>query len=294
MRARWRSTAFVGLVVCAMVLPRDGIVSRAAQQASNQLSSPADDAARMRRLTKSGTKVESERVTAWLSKDAMSASEMQDVLRRVETAVTTIETFVHVPRPWQETRKRRVEYFFEEGPFFVPHATINRQVLMPIVRLRDGQAPILHETTHALLAPPLGRRPFAWLSEGVATYVAKAISHEKHIPEGDRFVNGEIDEIDGACAAGLSSTEGARVLPFIGALGNLQALYAMEPAIRMRQVFYGCSASFTKDLVERLGLERVVDLLPEADPHATIEKLLNANMGSVRAEWMRKIDAHVP
>jgi hypothetical protein len=293
MRARWRSTVFVGLVVCAMVL-RGGIVSRAAPQASSQLSSPADDAARMRRLTKSGTKVESDRVTAWFSKDAMSASEMQDVLRRLETAVTTIEAFVHVPRPWQEASKRRVEYFFEEGPFFVPHATINRQVLMPIVRLRDGQAPILHETTHALLAPPQGRRPFAWLSEGVATYVAKAISHEKHIPEGDRFVNGEIDEIDGTCASGLSSAEGARVLPFIGASGNLQVLYAMEPMLQVRQVFYGCSASFTKYLVDRLGLERVVDLLPEADPHATIEKLLNASMASARTVWMTTIGAHVP
>jgi hypothetical protein len=149
MRAHRRSATFVSLAFCAMFVARDGIVSRAAQQPSsaNQLSSPADDAARMRRLTKSGVKVQSDRVTAWFSKDAMSASEMQDVLRRLDTAVTTIEAFVHVPRPWQEARKRRVEYFFEEGPFFVPHATINRQVLMPIVRLRDGQAPILHETT---------------------------------------------------------------------------------------------------------------------------------------------------
>jgi hypothetical protein len=224
----------------------------------------------------------------------MSASEMQDVLRRLETAVTTIETFVHVPRPWQKTRNRRVEYFFEEGPFFVPHATIYRQVLMPIVRLRDGQAPILHETTHALLTPPQGHRPLAWLTEGVATYVAKAISQEKQIPEGDRFDLGDIGEIDGRCAAGLSSAEGARVLPFIGAPGNLQTLYAMEPAVRMRQVFYGCAASFTKYLVERLDLERVVDLLPDADPYAAIEKLSSANMTSVRTEWMAKIGARVP
>lgn len=32
MRARWRSTAFVGLVVCAMVVAHDSVVSRAAQQ----------------------------------------------------------------------------------------------------------------------------------------------------------------------------------------------------------------------------------------------------------------------
>lgn len=232
MRARWRTTAFVSLVFCVICLPPGRVISRAAQQPSNanQPSSPADDAARMRRLTKSGVKIESDRVTAWFSKDTMSTGEMQDVLRRLETAVTTIETFVHVPRPWQETRRRRVEYFFEEGPFFVPHATINRQVLMPIVRLRDGEAPILHETTHALLTPPQGHRPLVWLTEGVATYVAKAISQEKQIPEGDRFDLGDIGEIDGRCAAGLSSAEGARVRPFIGAPGNLQTLYAMEPA----------------------------------------------------------------
>jgi hypothetical protein len=84
------------------------------------------------------------------------------------------------------------------------------------------------------------------------------------------------------------------VLPFIGAPGNLQALYAMEPMLQVRQVFYGCSASFTKSLVDRLGLERVVDLLPEADPHATIEKLLNASMASARTAWMTQLGARMP
>jgi hypothetical protein len=163
--------------------------------------------------------------------------------------------------------------------------------LIPISRLRDGKAPILHETTHAMLTPPQGRRPQAWLTEGIAAYVAKAVSQQKGIPEGDTFEIGEVNEIDAKCAAGLSSSEGPRILPFIGAPGNLPALYAMEPAMAVRKVFYGCSASFTKYLVERLGIDRVVDVLPESDPHKKLEELSNMKMAELRSEWAAKIGA---
>jgi hypothetical protein len=188
-------------------------------------------------------------------------------------------------------RSPRVEYFFKDGPFFVPHATVSGQVLIPIVRLRDGQAPLLHETTHALLTLPQGRRPLAWLTEGAAAYVAKAVSAETGIPEGDRFELGDVHALDGTCAAGLSSEQGARVLPFIGAPGSLPALYAMEPALLVRQVFYGCAASFTKFLVERVGIERVIDVLPEADPHRKLEQLAGSSMPALRSAWMAAIGA---
>ena len=114
----------------------------------------------------------------------------------------------------------------------MPHATVNRQVLVPVSRLRDGKAPLLHETTHVLLTPPQGRRPLAWLTEGIAAYVAKSVSAEKHMPEGDALDIGEISELDAKCATGLSSEQGPRILPFVGSPANLQALYALEPARR--------------------------------------------------------------
>ena len=60
----------------------------------------------------------------------------------------------------------------------------------------------------------------------------------------------------------------------------------MEPQRPVRQVFYGCAASFTKYLVERLGMEKVVDLLPVGDPHKEMEKLTGTKMLELRSAWM--------
>lgn len=278
-------------IICALLL--GGQVFATNLQRSTQLSSPAEDAERIGRLTKTGVRLETDRVTAWFSAGAMSQGEMKTLVDRLGAGVAKLEAFVRTPRGWQDSRRQPVEYYFDSGAFFIPHATVNRQVLIPISRLRDGKAPILHETTHALLTPPQGRRPLAWLTEGLAAYVAKAVSRETGIQEGDTFEVGEVDELDMKCASRLASADGARILPFIGATGNLQVLYAMEPAFAVRQVFYGCAASFTKHLVERLGIEAVVDVLPEADPHNKLEALSKMKMSDLRSEWMKKIGSPV-
>jgi hypothetical protein len=275
-------------VVCALT------VAAQRNPAQNQLSGPAEDAERITRLTAGGVRIERGAITAWFSTGAMTADETEGVVERLVTGVAAIESFVHMPRPWQNSRQSGVTYFFDDAPFFIPHATINRQVLVPVSRLRDGKAPLLHETTHALLTPPQGRRPLAWLSEGIAVYVAKSVSVEKSMPEGDALDVGEISELDSKCATGLSSELGPRILPFIGSPANLQALYAMEPTLPVRQVFYGCSASFTKYLVQQFGVERVVDLLPEDDPHRKLEDMSRLKMADLRGKWAGTIGIRTP
>jgi hypothetical protein len=262
--------------------------------AQNQLSGPAEDAERIGRLTATGVRIERGPVTAWFSSGAMTPEEMLGVIERLVTGVAALESFVHTPRRWQNPPQRGVTYFFDDAPFFIPHATINRQVLVPVSRLRDGKAPLLHETTHALLTPPQGRRPLAWLTEGIAAYVAKAVSAEEGMPEGDALDIGEIAELDAKCAIGLSSEQGPRILPFIGSPANLQALYAMEPALQVRQAFYGCSASFTKYLVQQFGIERVIDLLPENDPHRKLEEISKVKMTDLRGQWTAAIRSRTP
>lgn len=259
--------------------------------AQGQLPSLADDTARINRLTSSGVRLEAGRVIAWFPTGVMTPEEMQSLTDRLQKGVEALEAFLHVPRRWQDTSAHRIDYFFDSGAFFIPHATTSRQVLVPVLRLRDGKAPILHETTHALLTPPQGRRPLAWLTEGLATYVAKSVSAVSGIREGDTFELGEVQDLDAKCAASVSVEPGPRILPFIGAPGNLPALYAMEPAFQVRQTFYGCAASFTKYLVDRLGIERVVDVLPEADPHKELERLTHEKMTALRSAWAAKIGA---
>jgi len=289
--ATWtRGIALAGLWAIALPPAAAGD----AQPPQTQLSSPAADAKLIDALRKKGVRLETGQITAWFSPKAMPREDMNVLVDRLGKGVAALEAFLHTPRRWQESRPRRVEYFFDDGPFFIPHATVSGQVLIPMTRLREGQAPILHETTHALLSPPQGRRPLAWLTEGLAAYVAKSVAAQTGIEEGDRFELGDVPELDSKCAAGLSSDPGPKILPFIGAPGNLPVLYAMEPALVVRRVFYGCSASFTKYLIGRLGLERVVDVLPEDDPHKTLEALAGATMASLRSSWMESIGAKTP
>jgi hypothetical protein len=112
--------------------------------------------------------------------------------------------------------------------------------------------------------------------------------------EGDALDIGEIAELDARCATGVSSEQGPRILPFVGSPANLQALYAMEPAHQVRQVFYGCSASLTKYLVQQFGIERIVDLLPESDPHKKLEDMSRLKMADLRARWMATIGIRRP
>jgi hypothetical protein len=289
-----RSIALAG--ICTILLFSNGV--RADQslgpRGQQGLPSEAADAERVADLMKNGVRLGADRITAWFAPEAMPPEDMKLLLDRMDRGLKALEAFLHAPRAWQSPRRDRVEYFFVSGPFFVPHVNLKGQVMIPLVRLRDGQAPILHETTHALLPLPQGRRPLAWLTEGVAEYVAKAVSADTGIREGDTFDNGEVHELDARCAAGLASAQGPRIVPFIGAPGNLSVLYAMEPAFLVRQTFYGCAASFTKFLVDKLGIERVVDLLPEADPHKKLEGLAGMKMAALRSSWAAKIGAKVP
>lgn len=288
-----RSIALAG--ICAILLFSNGLRGDhgPGPQGPQALPSGAADAERVAGLMKNGVRLETDRITAWFSPEAMPPEDMKLLLDRMKNGLEALEAFLHAPRPWQDPPRRRVEYFFVSGPFFVPHVNLMRQVMIPVVRLRDGQAPILHETTHALLSLPQGRRPLAWLTEGLAAYVAKVVSAEAAIHEGDIFELGGVHELDAKCAAGLSSAQGPKIVPFIGAPGNLGVLYAMEPAFLVRQTFYGCAASFTKFLVDRLGIERVVDLLPEADPHKKLEGLAGMKLAALRSSWAAKIGAKV-
>jgi hypothetical protein len=279
--------------ICAILLLSGSLLGaqRSGAPGSGDLPSEAADDERVSALVKDGVRLQSGRITTWFSRDAMSRDEMTQLLERLTKGLDSLESFVRTPRPWQPPQKSDVEYYFVGGPFFVPHVNLKRQVMIPVVRLRDGKAPILHETTHALLSLPQGRRPLAWLTEGVAAYVAKAVSAQTGMPEGDTFELGSVEELDAKCAAGLASPQGPKIAPFIGAPGNLSALYAMEPAYAVRQTFYGCAASFTKFLVDQWGIERIVDLLPEADPYKKLEGVSGKKMAALRSSWAAKIGA---
>ena len=176
-------------------------------------------------------------------------------------------------------------------------------MFVALSRLLRGAAPLLHETAHVLLSPSAefiaahgGRFDTedderGWLIEGIATYVGESVAKTANIPEGDPMDVGSIDQFDGRCATALATPVAAEVLPFIGVTGAPDALGSWQRRAEVGPAFYGCSASFNKYLVERVGLDAVIGLMIAEDSQAQLEKLAGRNIDALRADWRRPIGA---
>ena len=256
-------------------------------------------------LTESGRRFEADNVVAWVPANTLSDIEGQALAERLSLALESVEAFIHAPRQWQRHQIPVVEYYFPSDRF-ISRADADGRVFISYWRVEAEQAPILHETVHAILNPAAPYWPWeypdqeqaraaeasqaAWLIEGLADYVAKVISEQTGIPEGDVFNLGSVDEMDTGCTERLTSPAGSEIAPFIGAPGLPDRLIG-ERRRDFAPVFYGCSASFNKFLVERLGIETVVDLIAESDPHVRLEELMGLSMESLRSAWLEQIGA---
>ena len=61
-------------------------------------------------------------------------------------------------------------------------------------------------------------------------------------------------------------------------------------------VFYSCACSFTKYVVERTSLERVVNLfplIPDRKVDSELERITGRSTSELRSEWLRSIAATV-
>ncbi len=274
------------------------------QQQPETIGPRENDSERVAYLTENGVRVEVGRVVVWLPPDTLSSAERRSLVERLSRGLEAVEGFTYGPRRWQRFRRPRVEYYFHPSRFG-SHANPDGWVFIPFELLQDGRAPILHETTHALLNPPApylpeeyadeeeARAAYAswplWLTEGLTDYIAKTVSAQTGIPEGDVFDLGSADEMDSGCARMLSLPAGAEVMPFIGAPGAPDSLRQRRREVA--PIFYGCAASFSKFLVGLLGIEPIVDLIPEPDPHGKLEELTGMSIEMLRSSWLEHIGA---
>jgi hypothetical protein len=163
--------------------------------------------------------------------------------------------------------------------------TYGRTVRLPLERVKTRTAPYLHELVHALLPARSGP---VWLSEGLACYLESWVSenrggYDAHVftPAGDR-------EIHGAARRWLSRAKGRAVLPWVGEPGEPPNLE--RDRVGVARPFYVLAHSFTKHLVEEVGLERVVRLLADGDG-ATLEHRTGRSASEWRREWLETLAA---
>jgi hypothetical protein len=272
------------------------------QAPSDRIDFGAGEKEMIASLTNDGVATTVGRAVVHLPGDAMSSDEARALATRLNQSIEALDVFTRSPRAWQRN-PARIDYYFHPSRFVSYAKPVSAQVFVALPRLQRGGAPLLHETAHVLLSPSAqfiaahGGRFDAeddertWLIEGIATYVGMSVAKTANIPEGDPLNVGSIDQFDGRCATALATPVAAEVLPFIGMTGAPDALGSVQRRAEVGPAFYGCSASFNKYLVERVGLDAVIGLMIAEDSQAQLEKLAGRNIDALRADWRRQIGA---
>jgi hypothetical protein len=177
------------------------------------------------------------------------------------------------------------------------------RVFISFPRLGRGDAPTLHETVHAVLAPSseyVSAHPEiiddaapapSWLFEGLAHYVGSSVAVELGVRDGDPLKLGTLEEIDANCAKALATPAGEEIEPFIGVPGEPEGLVSRARRLALAPPFYACSASFDKYLAGLLGLDAVIDLLAASDSQMALEAVAHESVASLRAHWRKTIGA---
>jgi hypothetical protein len=231
----------------------------------------------------------------------MSKDELQALAASLNRGIEAILSVTHSPRPWQRVPATITYYFHRE--MFISHADPpNDRLFIAFPRLKNAQAPVLHEATHVLLFPDrsyVAAHPeifqattgegSVWLGEGLPTYVGYSAAKLSGVIEGDPIGSGDLEHVDAVCAQSLPTPVGAEILPYIGVEGAPAALSSRERRAAVAPAFYACSTSFARFLIEAIGIEAVVDALWELHSEPAIEKAAGKSMDALRADWRRRI-----
>jgi hypothetical protein len=250
------------------------------------------DESRMTTLKTEGIRIAEPGLVAWFAKTVPEA-ERTATVKQLSTGVVELRAFLHLPRPWQPSAADgSVEYFIHPDRL-VAHADVTNRVFLPVDLVLENRAPLLHETTHALLrGRPLGRPPEQrpiWLLEGMAEFTAKAVAKKSGLPPGDVFALGDVDHLGEACRSRRDAVQVFGVLPFIGGPGSPGELMVESRRPQVAPAFYACSASFVQFLAERFGRDNIVDLIGEQNLQPRLEELANASVAVVQKMWMDAI-----
>jgi hypothetical protein len=265
------------LIVRTLLLGAFPIGLSSQTPAPTQLDWSADDSARIAFVTEHGQVYRSAHVIVWAPADSVDSGWLASFADSLGSSLASLKAMIGGPYSWQRLGNRPVLFYFSPGRF-VSHASGRDAVFISLSHIRRGLAPFLHEASHELLAPPPPFYPYEypdsiaeervaadfpqWLSEGLPDYLAQATAAATGFREGDVFEIGGLAKVDSTCVARLSgSPRQTEILAKVGGQGRLEALFTTDRA-EVAPVFYACSQSFTKYLVDRLGVRAVVALFP--------------------------------
>jgi len=266
----------------------------------------ADDSARIAFIKQHGRSYQNANAILWVPVDSLDPSWLPALADSVGRSVAKLRSLVGA-HEWQRIGTRPITYFLSPGRF-VSHATGNAAVLIALNKVRQGQAPFLHEASHELLQGPAPYWPDEypdsvsqaaaqdrfpdWLAEGLPDYLAQTTAAATGFREGDVFEIGGLAKADSVCAARLATnSRRGEILAVIGSSGTLPLLFTTARQ-DVAPTFYACSQSFTAYLVRRVGLQNVVALFPQFPSGKWQDALASEarrSLPDLRNDWMKEI-----
>ncbi len=298
-------------LVCLLAVVPSALRSQTPPAAPAPLDWDSDDSARVAFLTAHGRAYRGAQVVVWAPPDSLDTQWLSAFVDSLATSLGALRRLMGAPYAWQRLGPNPVTFYLSPGRF-VSHASGAGALFISLNRVRQRAAPFLHEAAHELLAPMAPFAPWEyadsvaseraaarfpqWLNEGFADYLAQATASATGFHEGDVFDIGGLARVDSVCAARLAgSSRRAEIVEKVGRPGRLDALFTTERA-EVAPVFYACSQSFTKYVVERVGVRTVVAVFPHiaAGTWVTdLEAAAGQSLEALRSAWLETEERRV-
>lgn len=245
----------------------------------------------------------SDDVVLWMPRGAVTEAEQRAWLLRVSKGVRAAKEFVgHAD--WSFRGDPRIYFYFADAQF-ICHAPPGNIVYIPLWRMRDDQAPWMHETMHLLIASRRGewfaeseaiqnaRMPL-WLHEGLAESLAIDIDARAQLRHYSPVIDVPAGEIDTLCRERLSVAPAQRVLDYVGARGKMPELFS-EERMQYAPAFYAASTSFVRFLQHRHGLQPLLQAIESHDEeNESLERFIGMPLKQAKDEWLDAIGYQGP
>lgn len=267
----------------------------------------AEDSAHVTWLKAHGRKTEGKLVVVWAPPALMAAPRQAALRDSLDRGIAELRRLIGAPLPWQRIGNRPIHYYLVPDSI-ISHASGKGAVFISIFRALNGTAPYLHEAGHELLSPPapyndeeyadsaqaeaVWRAWPLWFTEGVPDVLAQTAAPIAGLHEGDVFAIGGLSKVDSTCAARLAaSSRRSEILDVIGGEGVVEALFTTDRR-QVAPVFYACSQSMAKYLIDAIGVKRTVALFPaikDGEFAVALERAAGMPLAAVREGWHARL-----
>lgn len=261
------------------------------------------DVIQQRAIEAKGDCTVGDEVVLWTPQGSVSTEERQSWLTRLATGVRAAKDYVH-RSDWQFEGDERVYFYFADAQF-VCHAPPGNTVYIPLWRMRENQAPWMHETMHLLIASRRGewfaeseetmnaRMPL-WLHEGLAESLAIDVDERLETAHYSPIIDVPASGLDALCRERLENGPGARVLAYVGSHGKMPELFS-EQRMQFAPAFYTASTSFIRFLQRRHGREALLRAIDShAEEHEVLERAIGMPLFQAKTEWLEAIGYRGP